>query len=131
MTTQYINIDSTTLYQDPQEGCDLQLPLQFLTCLAKTPRNARAINNLITVLSQCENKWVKLCCDYQPGVYGDFCLRSWCCRRDGLYPQHSYKANQSQEACHAKNSTFGFCSFLKEMNKIKICNPFFWFSDIF
>ena len=29
--------------------------------------NVHAINNLITVLSQCEHKRVKVCCDCQPG----------------------------------------------------------------
>lgn len=50
-----------------------------------------------------------------------------------LVPKHSYRANQSQKASHGNNSTFGFCSFLKEMNKIKICTPFFsfCFSDFF
>ncbi len=99
----YINIDCTTLYQDPQEGCDWTTAASFLTCLAKTRRNVHAINNLITVFfSQCEHKWVNLCRDCQPRGLWELLVCVMGCAVEGLNPKHWYRANRSQKASHAK-----------------------------
>lgn len=98
----HINIDYITLKQDPQEGCDFQLPLLFffVICLAKMRRNVHALNNLITVLSVSTSEW-----NYAVTAEGSvraFCLRNSAVEGMGSTQNiHSYRANQLQKASRA------------------------------
>lgn len=59
-------IHKYTLYCTlPKSNNQLVLLLLFFIFFTKMQRKIHAINNLITVLSQYEHKWLKLCTDCQ------------------------------------------------------------------